>query len=82
MKYDWFEGANNVTVTAGSPAGRLLASPKFVRAYLAARASWDAEMEFDIRFGLFDGMKQGARNRKRKRFVRKAVANALKEMKQ
>jgi hypothetical protein len=59
----------------------IIASPKFMRAYRASLARFRAESEFDIRPGV-SGMRPGAFNRKRKRFVRKAVAKAMKEITQ
>jgi|GEM_PF-6090049 len=81
QEYQWVECLASVSVTAGKP-DTILASPKFMRAYAASLAESRALMDFDLNFKLFDSprFKRGAYNRKRKRFVRKAVKRALKEL--
>lgn len=76
FEYQWVEHAMSVSVSAAKP-NTILASPRFMRAFKKSKLGFDAEMEFDIRFGLFDGMKRGARNRKRKRFIRRYVQQRI-----
>ncbi len=79
MRYEWVEQMVSVQVTAKPDL--IVASPKFMRAYRASLARFRAESEFDLRTNLFDSpLRRGALNRKRKRFVRKAVAKAMKEV--
>lgn len=79
QEYQWVECLASVSVTAGKP-DTILASPRFMRAYHASRAEFDARLEFDLKTNLYDNpLRRGAYNRKRKRFVRKAVKRALKE---
>ncbi len=81
QEYQWSELMMSVRLTAKPDL--IVASPRFMRTYRKSMAQFKAESEFDLRTNLFDNpLRKGALNRKRKRFVRKAVAKAMKEITQ